>query len=72
MTSPEVKKDYAYRSTWEHQRSRALNLARRGGLTKRDFVSKHGRLPRGREWFGREHATREEWEAAWLKEHPKR
>jgi hypothetical protein len=63
-------KDYAYRGTWEHQLSRARNLAQRGGLTKSEMLAKHGRFPKRNEWWGPE-KDRDEWERAWKQAHPK-
>ena len=63
------KKDYAYRGTWKHKQSRARNLARRGGMTKKQALKERGRLPRGKEWWGP--GTRQEWERAWLAANPK-
>ncbi len=65
-----AKKDYAYRSTWEHQLSRARNLAQRGGLTKPEMMARYGRFPRSNEWWGPE-KDRNEWERAWIQAHPK-
>jgi len=67
---PMPKKDYAYRSTWEHQLSRARNLAQRGGLTKTEMLAQYGRFPRKNEWWGPE-KNRQEWERAWTQAHPK-
>ena len=64
------KKDYAYRSTWRHAFSRARNLARRGGLTRRAMLKQYGRFPRGAEWWGAD-GSFEAWEKRWVAEHPK-
>ena len=48
---------------------RARNLARRGGMTKKQALKERGRLPRGKEWWGP--GTRQEWERAWLAANPK-
>ncbi len=64
------KKDYTYRGTWKHRQSRARNLARRGGLTKDETIAKHGRLPKGKEWWGNE-ASCKEWETKWNNANPK-
>ncbi len=64
------KKDYTYRGTWEHQLSRARNLAQRGGLTKPEMLAKYGRFPKSNEWWGPE-KDRHEWEKAWKQAHPK-
>jgi hypothetical protein len=63
-------KDYAYRSTWKHQYSRARNLAQRGGLTKKAMLAKYGRFPRKHEWWGPE-ANEQEWKEKWIQAHPK-
>ena len=64
------KKDYAYRGTWEHQLSRARNLAQRGGLTKTEMMARYGRFPKRDEWWGPE-KDRLEWEREWKRTHPK-
>jgi len=64
-----AKKDYSYRSTWEHKLSRARNLAQRGGLTKPEMMKRYGRFPRKNEWWGPE-ANRAEWEKLWIKKNP--
>ncbi len=63
------KKDYAYRGTWEHKFSRAINKARRGGLTKEEMFEKYGRFPRKNEWFGP--GTEAEWKEKWIQENPR-
>jgi hypothetical protein len=63
------KKDYAYRSTWDHKLRRARNLARRGGLTKKAMQKKYGRFPRADEWWGAER-DENEWRAKWVAAHP--
>ena len=63
------KKDYGYRSTWKHKRSRARNLARRGGLTKKETIAARGRLPKSKEWWGAE-ADAKAWERAWVAANP--
>jgi|TARA_B110000208_G_C11614935_1_gene375006 hypothetical protein len=65
-----LKKDYSYRSTWKHQFSRARNLAKRGGLTKKEMMLQHGRFPKKNEWWGPEENYKE-WEVQWVKKHPK-
>lgn len=62
-------KDYSYRSTWEHYYSRAINKARRGGMTKEEMMKKMGRFPRKNEWWGE--TTEEEWKAEYLLKNPK-
>jgi|EP01047_Picozoa_sp_COSAG01_P089484 hypothetical protein len=63
------KKDYAYRSTWDHKLRRARNLARRGGLTKKAMQDKYGRFPRADEWWGPER-NEKQWQAKWVAENP--
>ena len=46
-----MPKDYSYRGTWEHAYSRAINKARRGGLTKKEMLKKYGRFPKNGEWW---------------------
>jgi hypothetical protein len=70
LSKGKPKKDYAYRSTWKHQLSRAKNLAKRGGMTKPEMMAKHGRFPKKNEWWGPE-ANEQEWLAKWTLEHPK-
>jgi len=65
-----AKKDYTYRGTWKHRQSRARNLARRDGLTKVETIAKYGRLPKGKDWWGKESSCKE-WENAWEKANPK-
>ena len=62
------KKDYTYRSTWEHQFSRARNLAQRGGLTKPQMMKRHGRFPKKHEWWG-DDGSYAAWRARWMAEH---
>eukprot|EP00548_Thalassiothrix_antarctica_P005416 CAMPEP_0194148888 /NCGR_PEP_ID=MMETSP0152-20130528/35192_1 /TAXON_ID=1049557 /ORGANISM="Thalassiothrix antarctica, Strain L6-D1" /LENGTH=93 /DNA_ID=CAMNT_0038850729 /DNA_START=101 /DNA_END=382 /DNA_ORIENTATION=+ len=69
-SKPKAKKDYAYRSTWKHQLSRAKNLAKRGGMTKPEMMAKHGRFPKKNEWWGPEE-NEKEWLAKWTLKHPK-
>lgn len=64
-----MPKDFSYRSTWEHAYSRAINRARRGGLTKEEMMKKYGRFPKKKEWWGTE--TEQEWIAAYLLKYPK-
>lgn len=64
-----MTKDYAYRSTWKHKFSRARNLARRGGLTKKEMMKKYGRFPNKKEWWGPE-KNYQEWRQKWIAEHP--
>jgi hypothetical protein len=64
------KKDYAYRSTWEHKFSRARNLAHRGCLTKKEMMKKYGRFPKKGEWWGVDNNF-EEWMDKWISENPK-
>ena len=66
---PNAKKDYAYRSTWKHQFSRARNLAQRGGLTKPQMMARFGRHPKKKEWWGKD-GSYEAWRARWVREHP--
>ena len=63
-------KDYAYRSTWKHKFSRARNLAHRGGLTKKDMMTKYGRFPKKNEGWGPE-KNFYEWKEKWISENPK-
>mmetsp|Transcript_21261 Transcript_21261/g.22677 ORF Transcript_21261/g.22677 Transcript_21261/m.22677 type:complete len:120 (-) Transcript_21261:204-563(-) len=63
------KKDYAYRATWQHKLSRARNLAKRGGMTKKEMMKKHGRFPKKNEWWGPEEDEKE-WMAKWKLENP--
>jgi hypothetical protein len=65
-----MPKDYGYRSTWEHKFSRALNKARRGGMTKAEMLKTKGRFPKRSEWWGPE-ANQKEWEAEWIRQNPK-
>jgi len=67
---PKVRKDYSYRSTWKHKFSRARNLAKRGGLTKKEMMKKYGRFPGKHEWWGPED-NQKEWEEKWILTHPK-
>lgn len=62
-------KDYAYRGTWKHKFSRALNKARRGGMSKKEALEKKGRLPKGNEWWN--NGTKKEWVERWKRENPK-
>lgn len=64
------KKDYAYRSTYKHKLSRARNLAKRGGLTKKAMMLKHGRFPKKNEWWGTE-SDEKEWKDKWMRSNPK-
>lgn len=63
-------KDYSYRGTWKHKFSRALNKARRGGLTKIEMMKKYGRFPRKNEWWGSE-TNQKDWELKWIAANPK-
>ena len=63
------KKDYAYRSTYKHQMSRARNLAQRGGMTKPQMMKRYGRHPKKHEWFG-EDGSYAAWRDRWVREHP--
>jgi hypothetical protein len=63
-------KDYSYRSTWEHAYSRAINKARRDGLTKEKMMEKYGRFPRKNEWFN-EKITEEQWKIQYILKNPK-
>jgi hypothetical protein len=63
-------KDYSYRSTWDHAFSRAINKARRGGMTKEEMMKKMGRFPKKHEWWT-ESMTEEEWLVDYLKKFPK-
>ena len=63
-------KDYKYRSTWKHKFSRARNLARRGGLTKKKMLEKYGRFPRKDEWWGKD-SSFQEWKQKWIQNNPK-
>jgi uncharacterized protein (DUF924 family) len=65
-----MPKDYSYRSTWEHAYSRAINKARRGGLTKEKMMEKYGRFPKRNEWWT-ENITEKEWIAEYLLKFPK-
>ena len=62
-------KDYTYRSTWEHKYSRAKNLARRGGLSKKDTIQKYKRHPTRTEWWGSEQ-NEQEWKLEWILKNP--
>jgi len=64
-----MSKDYSYRQTWEHAFSRAINKARRGGLTKEEMMKKYGRFPKKNEWFGT--GTEKEWIDDYLAKFPK-
>lgn len=64
-----MPKDYKYRSTWKHKFSRARNLARRGGLTKKQMMKKYGRFPRKNEWWGAD-GTYAAWKQRWTAENP--
>jgi hypothetical protein len=64
-----MPKDYAYRITWEHYFSRALNKARRNNLTKEKMLEKYGRFPKKNEWFGP--GTEKEWVEDYIKNNPK-
>jgi len=64
------KKDYAYRSKWKHKFSRARNLARRGGLTKKEMLIKYGRFPKKNEWWG-EDGSYTKWKEKWIANNPK-
>ena len=64
-----MKKDYSYRSTWEHKLSRARNLAQRGGLPKSQMFIIYGRFPRKDEWWGPEENMKE-WERVWIQQNP--
>ena len=70
MPKVRTRKDYAYRSTWEHKFSRARNLARRGGLTKKEMMKKYGRFPRSSEWWG-DDGSYQVWKVKWIAEHPR-
>jgi hypothetical protein len=62
-------KDYTYRSTWEHAYSRAINKARRGGLSKDEMMNKYGRFPKKGEWWSP--GTEKEWIDDYITKHPK-
>jgi hypothetical protein len=64
-----MPKDYEYRSTWKHKFSRAINKARRGGLSKEEMLKVFGRFPRKNEWFGS--GTEKEWKEEWIDKNPK-
>lgn len=64
-----MTKNYDYRTTWAHDLSRALNKARRGGLTKAAMMKKHGRFPRRNEWFGE--GTEKEWLRRYKEDNPR-
>mmetsp|Transcript_30825 Transcript_30825/g.55844 ORF Transcript_30825/g.55844 Transcript_30825/m.55844 type:complete len:87 (+) Transcript_30825:210-470(+) len=66
---PNGKKDYAYRCTWKHKLSRALNKAKRGGLSKEEMMKKYGRFPKKKEWWGPEEDEKE-WKEKWMAENP--
>jgi hypothetical protein len=63
-----MPKDYAYRSTWEHAYSRAINKARRGDLTKSEMQKKYGRFPKKNEWWNT--IPEKEWIANYIIMHP--
>ncbi len=62
-------KDFTYRSSWNHAYSRAINKARRGGLTKKEMLLKYKRFPTKDEWWSP--GTEKEWIEKYIKEHPK-
>lgn len=62
-------KDYSYRSTWKHTFSRARNLARRGGLTKKEMMKTYGRFPKKNEWWGVDGSYRA-WKRRWVAANP--
>lgn len=64
------KKNYDYRSTWKHKFSRARNLAKRGGLTKKEMLKKYGRFPKKNEWWGKD-GSYEAWKEKWIAANPK-
>jgi hypothetical protein len=65
-----MTKDYSYRSTWKHYYSRAYNKAKRGNLSKKEMMEKHGRFPKKNEWW-LGNITEEKWKENYIKEHPK-
>lgn len=64
-----MPKNYSYRGTWEHAYSRAINKARRGGLTKEEMLKKYGRFPKNGEWWNS--ISEEEWKKEYLINFPK-
>ena len=62
-------KDYSYRSTWKHKFSRARNLARRGGLTKKEIMKTYGRFPKKNEWWVVD-GSYEAWKSRWVAANP--
>lgn len=68
-TKKSRKKDYSYRSTWDHKLRRARNLARRGGVTKKEMMTLYGRFPKKNEWWGPEE-NEKEWYDKWVIDNP--
>ncbi len=64
-----TKKDYTYRSTWEHAYSRAYNKASRNGLTKEEMMKVYGRFPKKNEWWNT--IPKDEWIKEYNRKNPK-
>lgn len=65
-----MTKDYAYRSTWAHDFSRAYNKAKRGGMSKAVMMKSKGRFPKKGEWWT-EGITEAEWVRQYKLKNPK-